>query len=184
MLKGVFTRRFGSICASALGSFCISLWIYELWPSILVCKVHLCNCYREEKHRKKRSFFVANAGSTNDATSFALSACILCVGIFVRKGGVFQGDPPTKKNGAKRNVSILFLEMKSVSIFHFVSKNKIETSLFFCTPKDIFSRWKLNSVSLLRSVYIWWLVKLITAQFYKKDNFSRRLNPLSASGDL
>ena len=134
MLKGVFTRRFGSICASALGSFCISLWIYELWPSILVCKVHLCNCYREEKHRKKRSFFVANAGSTNDATSFALSACILCVGIFVRKGGVFQGDPPTKKNGANRNVSILFLEMKSVSIFHFVSKNKIETSLFFCTP--------------------------------------------------
>ena len=106
MLKGVFTRRFGSICASALGSFCISLWIYELWPSILVCKVHLCNCYREEKHRKKRSFFVANAGSTNDATSFALSACILCVGIFVRKGGVFQGDPPTKKNGANRNVSI------------------------------------------------------------------------------
>ena len=134
MLKGVFTRRFGSICASALGSFCISLWIYELRPSILVCKVHLCNCYREEKHRKKRSFFVANAGSTNDATSFALSACILCVGIFVRKGGVFQGDPPTKKNGANRNVSILFLEMKSVSIFHFVSKNKIETSLFFCTP--------------------------------------------------
>ena len=106
MLKGVFTRRFGSICASALGSFCISLWIYELRPLILVCKVHLCNCYREEKHRKKRSFFVANAGSTNDATSFALSACILCVGIFVRKGGVFQGDPPTKKNGANRNVSI------------------------------------------------------------------------------
>ncbi len=30
------------------------------------------------------------------------------------------------------------------------------------------------------SVCIWWFVKLITAQFYKRDNFSRRqLNPVS-----
>ena len=54
--------------------------------------------------------------------------------------------------------------------------------------ENIFSRQKLNPVSLLRSVCIWWLVKLITSQFYKKDNFSwrriRTLNPASASGDL
>ena len=54
--------------------------------------------------------------------------------------------------------------------------------------ENIFSRQKLNPVSLLRSICIWWLVKLITSQFYKKDNFSwrriRTLNPASASGDL
>ena len=42
------------------------------------------------------------------------------------------------------------------------------------------NRHQLNPVSLLCSVCIWWLVKLITAQFYKKDIFSRRqLNPVS-----
>ena len=40
-------------------------------------------------------------------------------------------------------------------------------------------KW-LKPVSLFHSVCIWWLVKLITAQFYKKDIFSRRkLNPVS-----